>query len=276
MRWVVTERLDVVVATHFFPADVVGALRHCGRLSSRFLVVITDLFPHRMWIAPEADVVAVGSEMTRQVCEHRGIPRERLQVTGIPVGSRFGQPVERRAACQRLGLDPSRRTLLITSGGMGYGPIEEIVTGLAASEAAADHLQLLVVCGNNHALAAHLERRCHDAPMPVRIFGFVETMPELMQASDLLITKAGGLTIMEALTVGLPMVLCGIIPGQESLNAEYVVSQGAAVSVPQPSGAVARALRLIERPEQLDAMRQRANALRRPRAAEDIVGLLTR
>jgi len=276
VRWVVAERPDVVVTTHFFPADVVGALRRSGRLSSRFLIAITDLFPHRMWVAPEADVVAVGSEMTRQVCGQRGIPSERLRVTGIPVGSRFGQPVERTTVYQRLGLDPSRRTLLITSGGMGYGPIEGIVTGLVASEMAAERLQILVVCGNNHTLAARLERRCHEAPVPVRIFGFVETMPELMQASDLLVTKAGGLTIMEALTVGLPMVLCGIIPGQESLNAEYVVSQGAAVSAPHPRDAVARALQLVEHPEQLEAMRQKAKRLSRPHAADDIVALLTR
>lgn len=275
-RWIAAERPDVVVTTHFFPTDVLAALRRSGRLPARFLVVITDLFPHRLWLAPEADVVIVGSERTRQMCEQRGIPRERLRVCGIPVGPRFSSPVDRTALRRQLGLDPSRSTLLLASGGMGYGPLEPLVSALLmVDQSVASRLQVLVVCGQNRPLAARLRRQCADAPFPVRIFGFVDTMPQLMQASDLLVTKAGGVTVMEALTVGVPMIFCGTIPGQESFNAEYVVAHGAAVNASSPTEAIAQVLQLFAQPERLETMRQEAASLSRPHAADDIAALIS-
>lgn len=289
------ERPDVIVTTHFFPTDVLATLRRAGRLSARFLVVLTDLFPHRLWLASEADAMVVASEQTRRTCEQRGIRAERLHVCGVPVELRFSAPVDRPALRRQLGLDPSRTTLLLASGGMGYGPLEPIMSMLlslagardpsariprpqaegAADPSVASRLQALVVCGHNRALAQRLTRRCAEAPFPVRVFGFVETMPELMQASDLLVTKAGGITIMEALTVGVPMVLCGTIPGQESFNAEYVVAHGAAVNAAHPAEAVAQVLRLFAHPSRLEAMRHAAKSLSRPRAAEEIAALIT-
>jgi processive 1,2-diacylglycerol beta-glucosyltransferase len=197
-------------------------------------------------------------------------------VCGVPVELRFSAPVDRPALRRRLGLDPSRTTLLLASGGMGYGPLEPLVRALLAVDpSVASRLQVLVVCGHHDALAQRLTRRCADAPFPVRVFGFVETMPELMQASDLLVTKAGGITIMEALTVGLPMVLCGTIPGQESFNAEYVVAHGAAVDAAHPAQALAKVLQLLGQPQRLEAMRHAAKSLSRPHAADDIAALIT-
>jgi len=276
-RRLAEERPDVIVTTHFFPTDVLATLRRAGRLPARFVVVIPDLFPHRLWLASEADAVAVASEQTRRTCEQRGLLAERLHVCGVPVELRFSSPVDRPALRRQLGLDPSRATLLLASGGMGYGPLETLVRRLLRVElSVASRLQLLVVCGHHDALVQRLSRRCADGPFPVRVFGFVETMPELMQASDLLVTKAGGITIMEALTVGLPMVLCGTIPGQESFNAEYVVAHGAAVDAAHPAEAVATVLQLLGHPQRLEAMRHAAKSLSRPHAADDIVTLITR
>jgi processive 1,2-diacylglycerol beta-glucosyltransferase len=107
--------------------------------------------------------------------------------------------------------------------------------------------------------------------MPLRLFGFVETMHELMQASDLLVTKAGGLTVMEALALGLPMVFCGTIPGQERPNADYVVQHGAGVMAKDAKDVIDTVLRLLDAPHELASMRSRAMALSRPRAAEELV-----
>jgi processive 1,2-diacylglycerol beta-glucosyltransferase len=263
---------DVVVATHFFPADVAAAAKGAAGLPFRLLVVITDLFPHRLWLAPEADGVVVGSPDTQSLCRQRGVPDERLLTSGIPIGSRFHPADDRPALSRSLGLDPSRRTVLIASGGMGVGPINQLATGLIAREAVRPHgLQLLVVCGHNRPLADRLNILSASSPMPVRVYGFVETMPELMQVSDALITKAGGLTVMEALAVGLPMILCGTIPGQEQFNAEYVVQRGAGVMVPTAREAIAAVLRLLDDPTQLQAMRASALALGRPGSARDLV-----
>ena len=275
IRWARQWQPDVVIATHFFPAEVFGHERQTGRLAARVIVVITDLFPHRLWLTAGADAIVVGSDKTKQLCQDRGIDGERLHVLGIPIGSQFCAAQDRSALARQWTLDPGRRTVLIVSGGMGLGPVARLVHRLVDAERARPGLlQLLVVCGENARLARRLRIRYAASAMPVRVFEFVQMMPQLMAVSDLLVTKAGGLTVMEALAMGLPMVLCGVIPGQERFNAEYVVGHGAAVLTPVVEAAVAATLRLAAGPQALEAMRARAIAVAQPRAAQDIVSRL--
>lgn len=272
LDWVRSKQPDVIVVTHFFPADVVAAAKRRGWLSARLIVVVTDLFPHRFWLVPEANAVVVGSHQTQAVCLRRGIQHDRLHLLGIPVRAGFHAPEERTVVVHKLGLEPSRLTLLIVGGGMGVGPIKELTKRFAALEATRpNHLQLLVVCGHNRRLQAHLERLRKASAMPIRIFGFVETIAELMQGSDVMVTKAGGLTVMEALALGLPMIFIGTIPGQERFNAHYVASQGAGVIARGLEDAIHAVLRLFDDPSQRKAMQAKALALGRPHAAQELV-----
>ena len=272
VQWVRATQPDVVIATHFFPADALGAARRAGRLTSRLIVVITDLFPHRFWLVPGADAVVVGSHETNVLCQQRGIKADRIHVLGIPIGLGSGASADRSLLARTFGLDPGRRTILVVSGGMGLGPMRHLVRRLVALEAVRPRqLQLLVVCGQNEQLARRLRQLSAASAMPVRVFGFVDTLRELMLVSDLLVTKAGGMTIMEALALGLPMVFCGVIPGQERFNAAYVVARHAGVMVSNVDEAVGAILRVLDDPIQLEAMRARAVALGKPQAASDLV-----
>lgn len=263
---------DVVIATHFFPAELLASERRAGRLSSRLIVVVTDWFPHHLWLAPGADLVVAGSEVTADWCRRRGVPADRIAVLGIPVAEAFGRLGDREALRRELGLDPARRTVLVASGGMGVGPLEQIVRSLCEPGAAwGGRLQLLVVCGHNERLRQHLQAVALSVAVPMQVFGFVDTMPQLMQASDLMVSKAGGLAVAEASTVGLPLVLCGVIPGQEQFNAEVVVREGAAVLTTRAEDAVAQVVALLNHPARLELMRTCARRLGRPQAAQDIV-----
>ena len=105
----------------------------------------------------------------------------------------------------------------------------------------------------------------------MHVFGFVDYMADLMAASDLIVAKAGGLTVSEALGRGVPLILYHVIPGQERLNAAYVARHGAAVIATQP-GAVAEAvLRLVQEPGRLAMMREAVRAISHPDAARAIV-----
>jgi processive 1,2-diacylglycerol beta-glucosyltransferase len=272
ISWVQALEPDVAVATHFFPADVLDAARRTGKLRSGLIVAITDLFPHRVWLVPRASAFVLGSPQTKALCQHRGVEEARLHVLGIPVGAKFAEPADRAQLARQLGLDPSRRTMLIAGGGMGVGPIGELVRQFVSLETTRPcQVQLLVVCGHARKLRQRLERMRAVSAMPMRVFGFVETMHELMRVSDLLVTKAGGLTVMEALSVGLPMIFCGTIPGQERLNAEYVIQHAGGVNAREPSAVTSIVLRLLDDPTQLEAMRANARALGRPHAAQELV-----
>ena len=271
VRWLRAESFDVVVATHFLPADLFAAGKQAGWLKAKSVVVITDLHPHRFWVAPANDAFVVATAYTEAVCEKRGIPRSRLRVLGIPTARGFHLPVDREQILRRCGLDPRRRTILVTSGGTTVGPFEAVVESLARlEESLPGRAQLVVVCGENSTVARRLGRRLHGGRMPATVFGFVENMPELMGASDLVIAKAGGLTVMEALSEGLPLILYHAIPGQERSNAQYVARHGAALIARNPREAAAAARRFLDDPAHFAALREAAKEISRPHAAEAI------
>jgi processive 1,2-diacylglycerol beta-glucosyltransferase len=152
------------------------------------------------------------------------------------------------------------------------GRFERVVESLLLLEVVLPgRLQLLVVCGEDDATRMRLQQRSAPSAMPIRVFGFVDYMADLMAASDLVVSKAGGLTVSEALGRGLPLVLYHVIPGQERMNAQYVVQRGAAMIALRAVEVAAAVRRFLEDPGRAEAMRGAARALSHPNAAGAIV-----
>src|SRR5439155_25706309 len=140
-----------------------------------------------------------------------------------------------------LGLDPERFTLLLVGGGEGAGRMAAQVR--AVNRMSVD-LQLIVVCGRN----ARLRARLLESPSqhPAAILGFVDTMPELVHAADVVVTKGGPTTIAEALVAGRPVVVTSVLPGQEEGNDRFVERHGVGFGVSTCSELVASVQRLGE------------------------------
>ena len=265
------EQPQVVIVTHFLPADLCSAAKRAGWWQGKLVAMVTDLHPHRFWISREADVMAVATEASVTVLEQRGIPRAHIRVTGIPINHTFSHVRDRTALRQRFGLSVDRLTLLMTSGGTTVGHFEQVVHALMALERSSPNvLQLLVVCGEETRVRDRLALAAQSSPMPIHVFGFVDYMADLMAASDLIVAKAGGLTVSEALASGLPMIFYHVIPGQERMNADYVVRHGAGLLVSQPAEVARLVNRLVTNRQQFDAMHQSAKILGRPHAASDL------
>lgn len=150
------------------------------------------------------------------------------------------------------------------------GRIEDITRAVAASGLP---IQLAVIAGRNAPLRKKLEKE--NWAIPVRVKGFVTNMPDWMRASDLVVTKAGPGTIMETLAVGRPLLISGYLPGQEMGNVEFVEQTGVGVFRETPRKIVEQ-VRAWVRPSDcsLRWMRERARAVARPRAADEIAELL--
>src|SRR5207253_9584346 len=95
-------------------------------------------------------------------------------------------------------------------------------------------LQALVVCGHDRRLADQVRARMAGSPHPFQVFEYVDNVEELMAASDLLITKAGGVAVSEAMVLGLPLLIYRPIPGQEAGNTKYLLDHGAALARKPP------------------------------------------
>ncbi len=227
---------DVFVCVHaLFSRPTMRALRAQPGPRPPFVTVITDLVTvHAFWYEPEVErcLVPTPDAYTRGLAY--GLSPAQLRMTGLPVHPRFLNGLPGRDEARRiLELHPTLPAVVLVGGGDGMGPVYRIARALNARRL---DMQLVVVAGRNRALQRQLEK----VPwrQPTLITPFVHTMPELMAAADILVTKAGPATIGEACAVGLPVVLSGAVPGQEEGNVAFVLRHQLGAYTPGP-GAVA-------------------------------------
>jgi processive 1,2-diacylglycerol beta-glucosyltransferase len=195
-----------------------------------------------------------------------------VAVTGIPLACEFLQQPDRAAARLAMGLSPRLPVLLFMDGsGGGFGRLEEAARAVLGME---QSFQAVFVAGHERELETRLRRLADGREKRVKVFGFVDHIRELMAAADFLVTKAGGLTLAEALAAELPVICFGSLPGQEARNERFAAMTGiglVAGSGAQLQRVIAAALR---DPVLLRDIRERIRLYRRPRAAQDIVGLV--
>lgn len=268
---------DAVLCTFPTPAGVVSHLKQLRRTNVPLATVITDHAVHSQWIHPHTDLYFVGSHPVKTGLMQRGVAARAVKVTGIPLRSTFfagaDHGIDRASLQQRYGLNQALPTLLIMGGGYGVlGEIESICDELLSET---PPLQVLVVTGRNERLRAQLEAMLADRPTEwqkrMRVFGFVDTIAEFMGVSDLMLTKAGGLTVSEGLASQLPMVLFRPIPGQEVQNARFLVRAGAAVLADNRDDVVRHVRDLLLRSPALRAdMQQQAARVSKLHASREI------
>jgi len=239
-------------------------------------VVLTDWHSvHRFWVARGVSHYAAPTESARQDCIRFGAPPASIDVVGIPVRREFASPVDRdaaRAGLGGLGLDARRFTILAMVGAEGSPRALANIARLAQLDLDA---QLLVISGRNEALRRHVEHL--PARMPVRALGFVDNVAELMRAADLLLTKAGGVTLAEAFCCGVPVVVHDVLPGQEAGNLDYVLGEEAVLFAPDPDVLARIAGEMVRDPGKRAGLAERGVRLARPLASQEIVrGLLER
>ncbi|MDD4956541.1 MAG: glycosyltransferase [Candidatus Omnitrophica bacterium] len=261
---------DVIVSTHFLLPSIAGLLRKSG-LNSQMFVVVTDYGPHSYWLSPDIDVFFVGAVSAGEEMVKRGVDRARIFSTGIPTEGVFDRDLDKAAISADSGLDQERRTIFLMSGGFGVGPMVEMLMELNRCKA---DIQVIAVCGHNKAAFDNINRIRHSLQYPLKLFGFTDKVAELMAVSDIMITKAGGISVTEALNSRLPMILFGSIPGQETWNEAFLVSGGAAEKAHRIKDIPELANRMLLSMDVYDAHKAALESLRRPNAAKKIADIV--
>lgn len=196
------------------------------------VTVITDLVNiHASWASPRAELFLLPTLQAFQRIRQLGVPEAKIHVTGFPVHPRFSAPqLPQTEIRQLVGLPQDHFTVLITSGGAGGGQIVELVEQL---EQQCPGCILLVVTGKNQAIFQKLNERT-GANRNTFLYRFVDNMEQLMAASDVVVTKAGPGTIMEAATMQRPLILTGAVGLQEEGNINFVIENGLGTFCPTP------------------------------------------
>lgn len=253
-----------LVCTQAVPCSVFAAEKRRGKLHIPLIAVLTDFAAHSYWVHPEVDLYCVASEESKRYLVQNGISASKIVLTGIPVSPSFLRRVPKEQACAEFDIDPSRPTVLVMGGSQGLGPLEELVQQLHASS-----YQCLITTGVNRALFRSLHKR-YEKDRRVRIFGYTNMVGTLMDASDLLITKPGGLTSSEALAKGLPMIITNPIPGQEERNARFLLKHGVAEQADEPKEIARLTQNLLHHPVKLKRMMEKTKSVAYPYAAMEV------
>ena len=261
------EPWDLVVNTHFLPAEIIACLRSKEELTTPQFTVTTDFETHRLWVNQPCERYFTATGEGAAYLAHWGVPRASVCVSGIPIHPVFSRPKPRDECLARQQLAGDRPIILQLAGGFGVGPISQLFQALLAIELP---LQIVVVAGRNEALKGQLEEIAVPERHRVKVLGFTDQIDELMAMADVVVTKPGGLTTSETLARGAVMAIVNPIPGQESRNSDFLLENGAAIKINNVATLAHKVTALLNDRSRLEALRSNARRLGRPRAAFDI------
>lgn len=257
----------VIVCTHFLPVEVLSARKGRSRLTQPLYCVVTDYAAHAFWAYRDVDRYFVATEETRQQLVARGVAGGTIQINGIPVDPRTAEPKQGTDIRHAHGFAADKPLVTLFGGGLEPGRVRIMVAGLLQQPLDAT---VIVVAGRNRGLLSELSDLESTDRIQLHKLGFINYVDDLVVASDIVITKAGGLTVSEVLARGKPMIIIDPIPGQEESNADYLASVGAAISIRLPQHVPFAVTQLLEDAQRLRDMSISASRVARPRAALDI------
>lgn len=268
LRFLQEEPWDLVINTHFLPAEIIAHLRKAERLDMRQVTATTDFETHRLWVNQPCDRYFTATEEGALYLNSWGVPAADIFPTGIPIHPVFSEPKDRAECLARHGLEGDRPIILQLAGGFGVGPIEKLFHAILEVELP---LEIVVVAGRNEKLKTQLKKVDTPPHHHVKVLGFTDQIDELMAVADLVVSKPGGLTTSETLARGAAMAIVNPIPGQESRNSDFLLENGAAIKVNNIATLAYKLTTLLRDPERLRQLKANARRLGRPRAAFDVV-----
>jgi processive 1,2-diacylglycerol beta-glucosyltransferase len=218
------------------------------------ITVITDHTDHRYWIHPYTDHYLVGSDAVKQKLTAAGLKEEQVTVTGIPIRPQFTLSHSGDEVRRKYGFEPGVPTLLIMGGSWGF--ISDGVEMLRLFDRFPEPLQIFFVCGRNRELWEQVNAERANLKQRIVVTQYCEEVDQLMAASDLIVTKPGGVTTTEAIAMEVPMILCKPLPGQEEDNTQFLLNAGVAVLAADASDVVENVRSLLQDPDKLRAMRE--------------------
>ncbi|MGE5327959.1 MAG: MGDG synthase family glycosyltransferase [Deltaproteobacteria bacterium] len=257
---------DIIVCTHPFTSQMVAKLKKEANIHPKIVTILTDFIPHPFWLHEGVDAYIVAHPAMKYEMISKGIKEETIFPFGIPISKKFLEPLNKTEVRNNLGL-ANKPTTLIMGGSLGFGDIKEVFTGLAESHR---DLQLIVVAGQNKELYKKIRKYSNRVDKVIKVYGYTDKIPELMSASDLLISKPGGMTVSEALVKKLPMILISPIPGQEEKNARYLLNGGAAARLYPKQNVEEVLYQVLDMPARYNHMKEMCGYLAHPNSCQHI------
>ena len=258
---------DMVICTHPFPCAAASYLKQTGEINIPLITVMTDFCVHQFWLYKNIDIYFTANDLLKKEMVNQGLLEERIFVTGIPVGYNFRVDYNRDDLLTKFKLEKDKPVALIMGGGLGLGGVKNALCQL---ERLKKDIQILVITGANVALWSEMNEYAQHSKHKIFVWGYSHNIQEFMSVATFLISKPGALTISEALTRELPMILHDPIPGPEVDNAKFVSDNGAAIWVRHQDTLDAVVREVLSDATILPKLRNNAKVLKKPYASDNI------
>jgi len=269
---------NLIISTHPFSSQMCAVLKKRRKISCKVATVMTDYAPHNQWLVAHnfVDFFFVAHEAMKDELIKRGVNKNKIFATGIPLSNRFLLHYDKAKILSEYNLSTDKKTILFFAGGeYGFGKdktfnmLKSIIDGFP-------YLQIIAIAGRNVKMKERFDELVYEtnSSSSVKILSYTNQVPELMSVSDLVITKPGGLTTTESLASGLPLILIDPLPGQEEENAIFVEKNGAGLWIKKDANIKKILSEVFKSPYKLLNMKIKARLIAKKNSTKDICEML--
>ncbi len=255
---------DVVIGTHSYACLLMTHLRAKGYIKCPTFGIVTDFTVHPFWESTNIDYYVTPDKLLNNQMNKKGISTDKILPYGIPIKSKFSTKIPKNEARRLLGIE-DKFTILIMMGSMGFGNISKCLEKI---NSLSTDFQVLCVCGNNSKGKKDIDQQNWNKK--IYTYGFVDNVDVMMDASDCIITKPGGLTTSELLAKRLPAILMNPIPGQEDRNLEFLVNSGAAIMVTDTFPVDEALYEIMNNPWRLELLEKSVEQIGKPNSTKEV------
>lgn len=279
LKKLITEKKpDLVISTHPFSSQICGFLKKHNKIDCKIATIITDFASHDQWLVYSnyIDYIFVACNEMEQELFEKGLEKNKIFVTGIPISSKFSVNYDKKNILKDFNLNPNKKVILFFGGGeFGLGKNFTLQV-FQAFVKYSNNIQIIAISGKNQKLKTAFQNIVleNHSEENVQIFEYTNKVPELMSISSLVVTKPGGLTSSESLASGLPIVIINPIPGQEEQNAEYLEKNNSAIWIKKDDDINSIINNLLSDSKKLDEMKKNAKLIAKPNSTYNICKIL--
>lgn len=215
-QYIEDNNINIAIATHLYPAEILTSIKKKDP-NIHFIAVATDYTSIPFWEETNPDYFVIPSKDLINEFTNKGIDKNKLLPFGIPISPKFCSKLSKPAARKIVNINNRKKTILIMTGSMGFGNIESTVDKIL--EKYNSTINVIIICGNNKDMKNKLESKYKNDNVIIK--GFTNVVSTFMDASDIILTKPGGLTSTETAVKNIATIFTNPIPGCENHNANF-------------------------------------------------------
>lgn len=261
---------DFIISTHFLPSEQLNKLKD-EKYAEKYCSVVTDYDVHWLWVQARIDLFCVATSEAAERLMQRGIPKERIKVTGIPISPRCLEKNNHNEILNEYSLSETKFKIFILDSGYGIGPAEYIAEEILLNNK--KDIQIIVY-ESDKADKEKFNDLLEKYPDDIRICPNSHRIEKLLSVSNLVIASPNGYACAECMAMGKPIISINPIPGNEERNSDYLIENGAGLKVYDLTGLLYRINKLKEDSSLLERMRNQALSISKPDSAYEILNSL--